>query len=151
MAPSISGLTLKLDAPDLRVAVRERLLQIVGLLPGHPIQASGAADEARASGNRDLNLILLDEGIDDLSIQRLIAALREDHRELLVAFPDGGRKGKDLPCEFGSGRYEQGSSGESPIARAAAPFWRAMDRASALRLEIKNICTTNLPTPPQHG
>jgi len=149
MARSINGLTLDLNAPDLRGAVRERLLQIVGLLPVHSIEASGAADEARASGNGGLKVILLDEGIDDLSIQQLIAALREDHRELLVAFPDGDRKGKELPCEFGGGQLEQGTSSESPIARAAAPFWLAMERASALRLEIKNICTTDLATPAQ--
>lgn len=151
MATSINGLTPKLNVADMRAAVRERLLEIVGLLSGKSIEASGATDDARASGSGGLNVILLDEGIDELSVQQLIATLRENHHELLVAFHGGDRKWKDLPCEFGSGRLYEDRCGESPIARAAGPYWRAMERASAVTRETRKICTRNVATPLRRG
>ncbi|HXX43505.1 MAG TPA: hypothetical protein VEJ38_02165 [Candidatus Acidoferrales bacterium] len=151
MTLSINGFRLELNVPDLRVAVRERLLQIVGFPPGHLIDTSAATDEIRASSDGRFNVILLDEGIDDLSIHRLIAALREDRRELLVAFCDGDRKWNDLPCEFGSGGFYNDRLSESPLVRAAAPYWRAMERAFAVTRETRKICTINIGRPPHSG
>ena len=136
-----------MSAASPQAALRERLLAIVGLLPDPAMEAASAAGMTRAQSHGRYSVIFLDKGIDDLRAQRLVTTLRKNHPELNVSFLNCERELKDLPCEFGDGHFHEDNYGGSPIARAAAPHWRRMERAFAVVRAINEICAARVVMP----
>ena len=147
MPASANNCEPRMSAASPQAALRERLLAIVGLLPDPAMEAASAAGMTRARSHGRYSVILLDKGIDDLRAQRLVTTLRKNHPELNVSFLNCERELKDLPCEFGDGHFHEDNYGGSPIARAAAPHWRRMERAFAVVRAINEICAARVVMP----
>ena len=130
-----------------RAALRERLLNIVGLVPDDDGEPNNRAPLFREHSEKRISLLLFNDEIGHIFAAELIAWIRSRNPEAgvdLVNFQTGFR---ELPCEFGEGHLAKLSGEAKRVAEAAAAHWRCMDRSFVVARTVNRICAKRLGTP----
>ncbi len=138
---------LELSAVGSRAALREKLLKIVGLVPGVDRETTSCAPLVRTAPVNHGTLLLFDKTIDDISAIELNSWIRRRNPGTHVAFVNFEWEFQKLPCEFAEGPQQGASGGENRVARAAAAHWRCIDRGFAVARTINRICAKRLEVP----
>ena len=130
---------LGLTVADLREALREKLLGIVGHASGTESEGAGGPGGLFVLRHDGCSALLFDRPIEDLEVHELVAAIRRRYPKLNVVLLNGRAERSELPCRFGSGPRRQRGAQESPIARAAAAHWHSTERSFAVARTIDEL------------
>lgn len=113
-----------------RAALREKLLEIIGSVPAPVMEAAGGAEALLKLKGSRCSTLLLDQRIEDLDVEELVATIRKRYPKLNVVVLNREEDLKELPCQFGDGSFDEGSAQKSQIALAAAAQWGDPPRAA---------------------